>query len=63
MCVERPEQGPKLGVPVAMEQRRVAPASALKPKLGVLSLVGPEGPESTETLGATMSVSSCSDQP
>ena len=44
-----PEQGPKAGVPVSIEHSKLAPASELKVKVGVESLVRPEGPESIES--------------
>ena len=50
-----PEQGPKLGVPVSIEHSKLAPASELKVKVGVESLVRPEGPESMDTTGAVVS--------
>ena len=50
-----PEQGPKAGVPVSIEHSKPAPASELKVKVGVESLVRPEGPESMVTTGAVVS--------
>ena len=50
-----PEQGPKAGVPSSIEHSSEAPASALKPKVGVGSLVRPSGPERTSTEGGVMS--------
>ncbi len=40
---------------MSIEQLSVDPPSALKPKLGLGLVVGPEGPESIERLGATVS--------
>ena len=50
-----PEQGPKSGVPVSIEHSKPAPGSELKVKVGVGSLVCPEGPESIVTTGAVVS--------
>ena len=49
-----PEQGPKAGVPSSIEHSSEAPASALKPKVGVGSLVRPSGPESIARVGGVM---------
>ena len=47
-----PEQGPKLGVPLSIEQAKVDPAAEeWKVKVGVESLVGPLGPESIVVCG------------
>ncbi len=51
-----PEQVPKAGVPVSIEHSKPAPASELKVKVGVESLVRPEGPESIVTTGAVVSI-------
>ena len=44
-------QVPKSAVPVSIEQTRAAPSSAVKPKVGVLLFVRPDGPDVTETAG------------
>ena len=50
-----PKQGPKAGAPESIEHSKFAPASELKVKVGVESLVRPEGPESMDTTGAVVS--------
>jgi hypothetical protein len=50
-----PEHVPKLGVPVSIEHSKLAPASELKEKVGVESLVRPDGPESMLTAGGVES--------
>ena len=53
-----PEHAPKLGAPVSIEHSKVTgptPSVALKVKVGVVSLVSPVGPLSTDTFGAVES--------
>lgn len=54
-CVDALAQGPYAGVPWSIEHSTVAPASAVKPNSGVLSLVVPEGPKPIDSDGATVS--------
>jgi hypothetical protein len=48
-------QGPYDDDPWSTEHWTLAPASAVNPNVGVLSLVSPDGPESTVRSGAAVS--------
>ncbi len=56
VCDPMSEQGPKLGLPLSIEHSKLAPGSEPKPKVGVESLVRPEGPELTDTAGGVRSM-------
>src|SRR5262245_61290480 len=56
VCEPAAEHDPKAGAPVSIEHSNVAPGSALKAKVGVESLVRPDGPESIVGLGAIVSI-------
>ena len=45
-----------MGVPLSIEHSKLTPGSELKVKVGVGSLVRPEGPESMVTTGAAVSI-------
>src|SRR5690242_5298386 len=55
VSVPLPEQGPKLGVPPSIEHSKARPGSELNVKVGVASLVSPDGPESILTTGGVVS--------
>ena len=50
-------QDPYAGVPWSTEHWTLAPPSAVNPNVGVVSFVGPDGPESIDTDGAAPSTS------
>ena len=56
VCVVSEVQGPKFSTPWSTEHSTVVAPLGVKPKVGVESLVGPEGPLSIVTEGAARAV-------